>query len=195
LTACAGGQAGNLADVLPTSLNSSSGQDPTALRPTAVKYQGTLTPQQDIKDAVSGNTLVIVQPWVGLKKYELRETPIYFKSNGLADSPYWIDVAWRVDGSRICMSGSGTNNCYTAYADDTGQAYVKDQNSGLLGRIATIDGGDTHRVREAYEARVAQQRANAQLGMMFAGMLFEAMTTPDVVVCERGLFGSNCTSY
>jgi hypothetical protein len=166
--------------------------DPKALRPVSVKYQGTLAPVTGIEDTISGNTVVISQPWVGLKTYELRENPIYFRADGVADSPAFIDVPWNVQGNNLCAVGANVHRCYVAYTDDVGQAYLMDKSTSLLAKVSTINSGDSHHVRQQYEERKRQEEAQAKAMMAFAGFLFEAMTAPSVVVCEPGIFTTTC---
>lgn len=146
-----------------------------AMRPVPVEHSGTLTPVSGIARTITGKTVVLVQPWVGRTKYELRENPIYFRADGYADSIDWVDIPWSVQGGELCMVGNGTNHCYSAYQDDARQAYVMHRTTGLLAKVQSIEPGDPHHLRAAYEAR--QQQLAAQQAMMaaFAGMLFEAM--------------------
>ena len=186
---------GAIADAGPVAHDAAttgSDSDPKALRPVSAKHQGTLSQVDDLADVIAGNTVVIVQPWVGLNKYELRENPIYFREDGYADSAAFIDIPWMIKGSDLCVAGGGVDRCYSAFSDDEGQAYLMEKNSRLLAKVSTIDSGDAHHVRQMYEERKKAEAAQAQMMMAFAGLLFEAMTTPDYVVCEQGIFGTTC---
>lgn len=150
-------------------------RDPNALQPSSAKYQGALTPvTSDLADVISGNTVVIVQPWVGRKTYELRENPVYFKANGTADSLQGLDITWRVRQNEICLISKG-EYCYLAYTDEAGQAYIEDGPTGLIGRVASIERGDSRGVRAQAEARQAQEEAKLAMQKMFIGWLGEAL--------------------
>lgn len=152
-----------------------SRSNPNAPRPETVEHEGTLTPVNGIARVISGKTLVLRQPWVGRANYELRDNPIYFRADGYADSGNWVDIPWTVQGNELCMSDKGFSNCYVAYQDDVRQAYVQDRATGLLAKVQSIEPGDPHHVRAAYEARQRQLAAQQQMAAAFAGMLFEAM--------------------
>lgn len=150
-------------------------RDPNALRPSSAKYQGSLSPVvTGLAEAISGNTIVIVQPWVGRKTYELRENPVYFRTDGSADSAQGIDMPWHVDGNNICLLMQ-RKYCYAAYTDEVGQAYIEDLESGLIGRVTSIEPGDSHSVRTKFIARAQQQMAEQAVQLMFFGLLFESM--------------------
>lgn len=170
----------------------SQSSDPKEFRPVSVEYHGNLVPVDEIAGVIAGNTMVIVQPWVNLKGYELRENPIYFRADGLADSPAFININWNVRDNDLCVQGGSVNHCYQAYSDDTGQAFLMEKSSRLLAKVSTINAGDSHHVKALYEQRKKAEEAQARAMMAFAGLLFEALTTPDVVVCERGMFGTTC---
>jgi hypothetical protein len=121
------------------------------------------------------NTLVITQPWVGLNRYELRENPIHFAGNGQAHSRDWSGIQWQAQGNQICLLRSGGTNCYSAFSDPTGQAFVRDERTGLLARVTQIEPGDSRNVRAEYQRRLEDQRRRTEMTMLFAGLLFEAM--------------------
>ena len=150
--------------------------DPTEFRPVSADYRGTLTPATGIANVIAGKTLVIVQPWVDLKGYELREGPIYFRSDGFADSSEWINTKWNIDGSEsLCLNGHSTDYCFKAFEDDAGQAYLMRSSDHLLSKVASIEDGDSHNVKELYEANVRAQQQKAQFQGMLIGMLASAV--------------------
>lgn len=194
-SACASQDAANSSDAGPISARASThalSDDPKEFRPVSVDHQGTLVPVDEVAGVIAGNTVVLVQPWVNLKGYELRENPIYFRMDGLADSPAFININWNVKGNDLCVQGGSVNHCYQAYSDETGQAFLMEKSSRLLAKVSTINEGDSHHVKAQYEQRKKAEEAQARAMMAFAGLLFEAMTTPDVVVCERGFLGTTC---
>ncbi|MGG5812387.1 hypothetical protein [Falsiroseomonas sp. CW058] len=150
-------------------------QDPRALRPTPVEHQGALTPSPGIAGVVPGNTLILVQPWVGLDRYELRETPVYFASSRQAFSREWANIPWSARGNELCMTSGRAGTCYTAYSDAGGQAYLRDHASGLLARVNSIEPGDSRGVQAAYIENQRRQAAQARVWMQFAGLLAEGL--------------------
>lgn len=152
-----------------------SRSDANALTPESVRPEGDLTPVKNIAKAITGKTVLIVQPWVGRKRFEFRENPVYFRTDGYADSPAWVDIPWSVRGGEVCMSGNGISNCYTAYQDAKRQAYLMDRSSNLLAKVKSISTGDTHQVRAAYQARLQQEAAKQAMQLAFMGLLAEAI--------------------
>ena len=160
-----------------TSLTKDMKKNPKSFRPYSVEFEGELTPSTNIKDAISGNTLVLTQPWINLNKYELRETAVYFDKNGTASSELWLDIPWSIRGNQLCMTGENIDNCYSAYTDSTGQAFLRVESSQLLARVTSIETGDSHNSKAAYQARQEQLKLNQEMKLMFAGLLFEAFTS------------------
>jgi hypothetical protein len=154
-------------------------QDPRALRPVPVEHQGALTPTAGIANVVPGNTLILVQPWVGLSRYELRETPVYFANSRQAFSREWANIPWSARSNELCMTGSRGGTCYTAYSDATGQAYLHDHASGLLARVQSIEPGDSRGVQAAYIENQRRQAEQARIWMRFAGLLAEELASGD----------------
>lgn len=160
---------------LATAAVAASSSDANALLPRSVTPSGELEPVSGIAKAITGKTVVIEQPWVGRKSFEIRQTPVYFRADGYADSPAWVDIPWTVRGSEVCMSGNGVSNCYTAYRDTTRQAYLMDRSTNLLAKVKSIRTGDTHDVRAAYQARLRQEAAEQAMQLAFVGLLAEAL--------------------
>lgn len=146
-----------------------SRSNPNALRPEAVEYKGTLTPVSGIAKAISGKTLVLAQPRVGRSQWTLDRSAIYFRADGYADSAYWLDVAWSVRGSKLCLSLEGKGRCYAASKDDTGQAYLVNPQTSLVAKVESIEPGDSHNVRAAYEARSQQEKMKLLTLVALAG--------------------------
>ena len=149
--------------------------NPHALHGVDAQHIGALQPVDGVARAIRGKTVIIVQPWIGLDRYELRELPVYFRSDGTADTADWIAADWSVRGNELCLDQRRT--CYLALEDSRGQAYVRHAESGLLGRVTSIRPGDPLRLRAQYEAeqeRRRQRRAQQQEAMRFFGELLMA---------------------
>lgn len=150
--------------------------DPTEFRPVSADHRGTLTPATGIANAIAGKTLVIVQPWVNLDGYELREGPIYFRSDGLADSSEWINTKWSIDSSeKLCLNGQGTNYCFKAFEDDAGQAYLMRSSDRLLSKVASIEDGDSRNVKALYERNMQVKQAQAEFSGILVGAVVNAV--------------------
>lgn len=147
------------------------------MRPTPVEYEGTLTPVSGIAKAISGKTLILVQPRVGRQDWALDRSVIYFREDGYADSAYWLNAAWSVQGSDLCLSLKGKSSCYATSKDDIGQAYLVNPQTGLLAKVESIEPGDSHNVRAAYEARSQQEKMKLAAQVAVAGVLLGAIAS------------------
>lgn len=147
--------------------------DPSVLKPYSVRFSGDLRKVSGIGNVVRGNTIIITQPWVNRKKFELRETAIYFSKNGKAYSKKWGDIPYKTSGNLICLNSNSFSNCYTPFQDSRQQAYLADRQSGLLGQVTSIEAGDSRKVRAAYAEMIAQRKAQAAAMAAFIGLMFE----------------------
>lgn len=150
--------------------------DPTDFRPVSADHKGTLTPVTGIADSIAGKTLVIIQPWINLERFELREGPIYFRIDGMADSSEWINTKWNIDSAeRICLNGHGTDYCFRAFEDDSGQAFLMRGSDRLLSKVASIEDGDSRNVKELYESNMRAKKAQEEFTGILVGALAKAV--------------------
>ena len=179
ISGCASQDGGSSSESGPISAYESTraqSNDPKALRPVSVEHQGALTPASGIANAIAGNTLVVVQPLVGLDAYKLQENPIYFRSDGLADSPAWVNARWNVDSAdNLCLEGQGNAYCYEAFTDDAGQAYLMRQSDRLLTKVASIETGDSRNVKETYERNLRAKQEKAAFEGFLVGAAFKVL--------------------
>lgn len=150
-------------------------RNPNLLRPYTAKYSGTLVPAGNLKRSIAGKTVVLRQPWIGLNRYQLKDTPVFFDSDGLAHSGVFSGVPWAIAGNRLCLSGRGAGACYEAFTDSTGQAYLLHRETNLLAQVAKIARGDSNGVIDAYKRYEAERLAKNAIKILFVGLLAEAL--------------------
>ncbi|MFO0156974.1 MAG: hypothetical protein ACK52P_21405 [Alphaproteobacteria bacterium] len=156
------------------------------MQPRPADHRGSLTPASAVAEVLPNKTLVISQPWVGLNRYELRENVIYFAGDGEAYSRDWSGIRWRTQDNQICLLRPNAVNCYSAFSDSSGQAFVRDDRTGLLARVTRIEPGDSRNLRAEHLRRLEDQQRWTELTMLFAGMLFEALLTAPRSSASRG---------